>query len=97
MIEAMHITYMQDMRAVQQQAEMYNITADVLDECARIVQQVRADLDSIDNSAHTEIQNAVDSKGGWFGPLAVLGMIWQIVTRARGEAEAVAIGAAADI
>ncbi len=53
----------------------------------------KSQLDAIDQRAHDEIQKVIDSKGGWFGPLAILCMIWAIITRARGEAIAVTVDA----
>ena len=93
----MHVTYMKDASAVQQQADMYAVMATAVEECAGIVVDARAQLDSIDHSAHEEIDAVIASRGGWFGALAMLAMIWQIITRARADAEAVSAAVAGQL
>ncbi len=53
-----------------------------------IVEDARLQMDAIDRDAHEAIQKIIDSKGGWFGPLAMLSMIWAILVQARTAAEA---------
>ena len=89
MIEAMHVTYMKDSQAVRTQSELYAVMSEAVRECARLIEDAKSQLDAIDQRAHDEIQKVVDSKGGWFGPLAMLAAIWAIITRARNEAIAV--------
>ncbi len=97
MIEAMHVTYQDDSKAVETQSELFSSMADAIDECSRIVKDVRLQLDAIDREAHEAIQRIIDYKGGWFGPLAMLSLIWSILTRARAAAEAASVAAVANI
>ncbi len=97
MIEGMHVTYQGDSKAVEAQADLFSSMADAIDECARIVEDARTQMDAIDQQAHDAIQQIIDSKGGWFGALAMMSMIWAILTQARAAAEAVSAAAAGDI
>ena len=97
MIDAMHVTYEDDSKAVEAQADLFSSMADAIDECGRIVEDVRLQMDTIDRDAHEAIQKIIDSKGGWFGPLAMLSMIWAILVQARTSAEAASDAALAKI
>ena len=97
MIEGMHVVYQGDSKAVEAQADLFTSMADAIDECARIVDDARTQMDAIDQQAHDAIQKIMDSKGGWFGALAMMSMIWAILTQARAAAEAVSAAAASDI
>ena len=97
MIEAMHVTYQGDSKAVEAQADLFTSMADAIEECARIVDDARSQMDAIDQQAHEAIQKIIDSKGGWFGALAMMSMIWAILTQARAAAEAVSAAAAGNI
>jgi hypothetical protein len=68
---------------------LYQIMAEATRACGQQIQDAKAKLDAIDKRANEEIQKVIDSKGGWFGPLAMLAAIWTIVTEARSEAIAV--------
>jgi hypothetical protein len=63
--------------------------AEAIRECGRQIQDAKSRLDSIDQCAHDEIDQILKSKGGWFGPLAVLAAIFAIISRARSDAIAV--------
>ena len=91
MAEAMHVTYVKDSQAVRTQSELYGVMSEAVRECARLIEDAKSRLDAIDRRAHDEIQKIIGSKGGWFGPLAVLAAIWAIIARARNEAIAVSI------
>ena len=54
-------------------------------------------MDAIDREAHEAIQKIIDSKGGWFGPWAMLSLIWTILVAARTAAEAVSAAAVGTI
>ncbi len=97
MIEAMHVTYQGDSKAVEAQADLFASMADAIDECVRIVDDARSQMDAIDQQAHDAIQKVIDSKGGWFGALAMMSMIWAILTQARAAAEAASAAAAGNI
>ena len=97
MIEAMHVVYQDDSKAVEAQSDLFGSMAESVDECSRIVKDARSQMDAIDREAHEAIQKIIDSKGGWFGPLAMLSMIWAILTQARAAADAVSAAAAANI
>ncbi len=97
MIEAMHVTYQGDSKAVEAQSDLFTSMADSVDECVDIVKDARLQMDAIDREAHEAIQKIIDSKGGWFGPLAMLSMIWAILVQARTAAEAASAAAAANI
>ena len=97
MIEGMHVVYQGDSKAVEAQADLFTSMADAIDECVRIVDDARTQMDAIDQQAHDAIQKILDSKGGWFGALAMMSMIWAILTQARAAAEAVSAAAASDI
>ena len=96
-VRVMHIVYQQDAKAVEAQAHLFDLIADAVEECVRLVDEARVQLDTIDREAHEEIQEVLDSKGGWFGPLALLGMIWSILTSARASAQALAVATAGNI
>ncbi len=97
MIEAMHVVYSGDSKAVETQSDLFGSMAEAVDECSRIVRDARSQMDAIDREAHEAIQKVIDSKGGWFGPLAMLAMIWAILTQARAAADAVSAAAVANI
>ena len=97
MIEAMHVAYSGDSKAVEAQSDLFGSMAEAVDECSRIVRDARTQMDAIDQQAHEAIQKIIDSKGGWFGPLAMLSMIWAILTQARAAADAVSAAAVANI
>ena len=84
MIEAMHVTYQDDSKAVEAQSDLFASMADAIDECSRIVKDARLQMDAIDREAHEAIQRIIDDKGGWFGPLAMLSLIWSILTQSKG-------------
>ena len=56
MIEAMHVTYQADSKAVEAQSDLFNSMADSIDECASIVKDARTQMDAIDREAHEAIQ-----------------------------------------
>ena len=87
----MHVTYMKDSQAVQTQSELYDVMAEAIKACGLLIQDAKSRLDSIDQRAHDEIERVLKSKGGWFGPLAVLAAVFAIITRARNEAIAVTV------
>ena len=62
-----------------------------------LLKDARLQMDAIDREAHEAIQKIIDSKGGWFGALAMLSMIWAILTQARAAAEAASVAAVANI
>ncbi len=93
----MHVAYQGDSKAVEAQADLFTSMAAAIDECARIVDDARTQMDAIDQQAHEAIQKIIDSKGGWFGALAMMSMIWAILTQARAAAEAVSAAAVGEI
>ena len=98
MIEAMHIAYQDDSKAIEAQSELFTAMAESVDECADIVKDARLKLDAIDRDAHEAIHKIIDSqKGGVLGGWAVLSMIWAILVAAKTAAVAVSAAAAANI
>ncbi len=77
---------MKDSQAVRTQSELYAVMSETIRECVRIIEDAKSQLDAIDQRAHEEIQKIIDSKGGWFGPLAMLSLIWAIHHSCRNEA-----------
>ncbi len=63
MIEAMHVTYQDDSKAVETQSDLFASMADAIDECSRIVKDARLQLDAIDREAHEAIQKIIDRQG----------------------------------
>jgi hypothetical protein len=58
--------------------------AEAIDECVRIVDDARSQMDSIDQQAHDAIRRVVDGqKGGPFGPWVTLATSWAILVKAR--------------
>ena len=59
-----------------------------------IVDDARSQMDAIDQQAHDAIQKIMDSKGGWFGALAMIADdLGDVLTQARAAAEAVSAAA----
>ena len=96
MVEAMHVAYANDSKDIQIQADLYRVIADAVEECARLIESAKSQLETIDRQAHDQIQQAIENKG-WFGPFALLAMIWAILARARADAQAVSASAAGKI
>ena len=69
MIEAMHVTYQGDSKAVEAQSDLFASMADSIDECAGIVKDARLQMDAIDREAHEAIQKIIDSEGGCVRPV----------------------------
>ncbi len=98
MIEAMHVAYQGDSKAVEAQSDLFTSMAESIDECAGIVKDARLQMDAIDREAHEAIQRLLivrrrESFGGW----VVLSMIWAILAQARTAALAASVAAAANI
>ena len=64
MIEAMHVIYQDDSKAVEAQSDLFDSMADAIDECAGIVKDARLQLDAIDREAHEAIQKIIDGQKG---------------------------------
>src|SRR6476620_7680398 len=98
MIEAMHVVYQDDCKAIEVQSDLFASMADSIDECAGALKDARLKMDAIDREAHEAIQKIIDGpKGGVFGGWAVLSMIWAILVQARTAAVTASIAAAATI
>ena len=97
MIEAMHVIYQDDSKAVEAQSDLFASMADSIDECAGIVEDARQQMDAIDREAHEAIDKIINSERGVFGAWAMLSMIWAILAQARTAALAASAAAVANI
>ena len=80
------LTYIKDSKRSKRNADLYRINGGGRSMSALdLIKTLRSRLDAIDQRAHEEIQQVIESKGGWFGPLGVLAAIWAIITRARDD------------
>ena len=84
MIEAMHVTYQGDSKAVEAQSDLFTVHGRLNRRMRRIVKNARLQMDAIDREAHEAIQKIIDirrweSFGGW----AVLSMIWAVLAQAK--------------